>query len=201
MTDAYALQYLKTHGLYDGGCRKRFAGEIPSPYRVPWQNCPDTAGYYRTDDGFTAFITDSERGLTVWKKKTPSKEQAIRALIDKAALEDRIRFCRLFQENHAVFQKELKERLEKTYGYAPKNAERTIDYLSKDERVFFEFAYFILLGRFVPKPYAVKIRGFSAEYLYEKTCLTATGAFSYLIYLKEKPKQALTNLAAGLPRK
>lgn len=48
---------------------------------------------------------------------------------------------------------------------------------------------------------AIAIEGYSAERLVKSTYLRPVGAYTYLIYLREKPKEALEDLKRGLPRK
>lgn len=53
----------------------------------------------------------------------------------------------------------------------------------------------------MPAKNCCKIRGYSAQDIYEKTYLTEIGAYNYLIYLEKNPEQALENLRKGLSRK
>jgi hypothetical protein len=53
----------------------------------------------------------------------------------------------------------------------------------------------------VPEKYCYSVQGYTAQQLYETTYLDALGAFNYLVYLKRKPKEALADLKAGLPRR
>lgn len=75
------------------------------------------------------------------------------------------------------------------------------DYLRQDFHVLNEVKYYVVNGEFVPEKYAYKVQGYSAQHLFETTYLDVLGAFNYLIYLKRKPKEALADLKAGLPRK
>ena len=43
--------------------------------------------------------------------------------------------------------------------------------------------------------------GYTAETLHRDYNLSPLGAYNYLVYLKEDPNNALTDLKAGLPRK
>ena len=52
-----------------------------------------------------------------------------------------------------------------------------------------------------PRGTAISIEGYTAERLVTSTYLRPVGAYSYLIYLREKPKEALEDLKRGLPRK
>ncbi len=47
----------------------------------------------------------------------------------------------------------------------------------------------------------VSAEGYTAKMLFEKYPLSELGAFNYLIYLRESPREALSDLKKGLPRK
>lgn len=46
----------------------------------------------------------------------------------------------------------------------------------------------------------IEVEGFTAKILHEEYPLSILGAYNYLIYLREKPQEALENLKKGLPR-
>lgn len=91
--------------------------------------------------------------------------------------------------------------LRETYGMSKQQADDAWGYLAKDQRVLVEFKHYIATGSFVPASHCYKVQGYSAEQLCRTTCLTPLGAFNYLIYLQERPEEALANLNAGLPRR
>ena len=91
--------------------------------------------------------------------------------------------------------------LQKKYSISKSDAENTWEHLLHDFRILNEVKYFTLNNDFVSEKHCVKIRGYSARDIYEKTYLTEIGAYNYLIYLEENPEQALENLRKGLPRK
>ena len=91
--------------------------------------------------------------------------------------------------------------LQKKYSISKSDAEGTWEYLLYDFRILNEVKYFALNNDFVPAKNCCKIRGYSAQDIYEKTYLTEIGAYNYLIYLENHPEQALKNLRKGLPRK
>ena len=62
-----------------------------------------------------------------------------------------------------------------------------------------EFYDFIMTGSYPSNP--VKVEGFTAKELASNYPLSVVGAYNYLIYLREKPIEALNNLAKGLPIK
>lgn len=63
-----------------------------------------------------------------------------------------------------------------------------------------EFVYYILNGWSIDKTLLI-VEGFTAKKLLENYPLSVLGAYNYLIYLKEEPKDALDNLRKGLPRR
>ena len=91
--------------------------------------------------------------------------------------------------------------LQEKYSISKSDAEGTGEYLLYDFRILNEVKYFALNNDFVPAKNCCKIRGYSAQDIYEKTYLTEIGAYNYLIYLENHPEQALKNLRKGLPRK
>lgn len=46
----------------------------------------------------------------------------------------------------------------------------------------------------------IEEEGFTADMLHKQYPLSVLGAYNYLIYLRENPKEALMNLKKGLPR-
>lgn len=48
---------------------------------------------------------------------------------------------------------------------------------------------------------AICVQGYTAQTLSERTYLHPVGSYNYLIYLREKPEEALNKLKQGLPRK
>ena len=91
--------------------------------------------------------------------------------------------------------------LQKRYSIPKSDAEDTWEHLLHDFRVLNEVKYFALNNKFVPVKNCCKIRGYSAQDIYEKTYLTEIGAYNYLIYLEDHPEQALKDLKNGLLRK
>lgn len=91
--------------------------------------------------------------------------------------------------------------LRETYGMSEQESSAAWDYLKKDQKVLFELKQYIVTGSFVPDSCCYRVQGYSAEQLCRTTFLTPLGAFNYLIYLQERPEEALANLKAGLPRR
>lgn len=61
-----------------------------------------------------------------------------------------------------------------------------------------EFTGYILHGW--SKDRLLTIQGYNAKILSEEFPLSILGAYNYLIYLREKPEEALEKLKKGLPR-
>ena len=78
--------------------------------------------------------------------------------------------------------------------------EKNIDKLNRHEDIEMELYETIMYEAF-PVQGAVKVQGYSAEELKNKTRLTTLGAYNYLIYLREEPERALDDLHKGLPLK
>lgn len=89
----------------------------------------------------------------------------------------------------------------KTYSMSEQKANDMWNNLKWDMHVLFEFKYYVVNNEFVPDKFCYKVKGYSAEQLYKTTSLTPLGAYNYLVYLRKKPEEALTNLQKGLPRR
>ena len=48
---------------------------------------------------------------------------------------------------------------------------------------------------------SISVEGYTADKLLKLTDLRPIGAYTYLIYLREKPQEALDDLKKGLPKK
>ena len=91
--------------------------------------------------------------------------------------------------------------ISKTYSMSEQKANDMWNNLKRDMHVLFEFKYYVANNEFVPDKFCYKVRGYSAEQLYNATSLTTLGAFNYMVYLKRKPEEALANLQKELPRR
>lgn len=72
--------------------------------------------------------------------------------------------------------------------------------LEKHPDILKEFTQ-LLQTRQYPAHDAICIEGYTAQMLSERTHLHPVGSYNYLIYLREKPEEALHKLKQGLPRK
>lgn len=82
-----------------------------------------------------------------------------------------------------------------------KGLDGKIKELSRYPDVFEEFVNYILNGEKFSEHQCLEIEGYTAKRLTDETILTPLGAFNYLIYLREEPKEALADLKAKLPRR
>lgn len=80
-----------------------------------------------------------------------------------------------------------------------KCAKNIIKNLGRHKEVYYEFAYYVKNKHFSQD--SIIVEGYTAEQLYNNYPLSVIGAYNYLVYLLEEPKEALSNLKAGLPRK
>lgn len=81
-----------------------------------------------------------------------------------------------------------------------KRAESTLKKLSTHIDILAEFYFYVKNKRF--KEFnPITVKKISAKQLVDSTYLSPVGAYNYLIYLRESPKEALEDLKKGLPRK
>lgn len=82
----------------------------------------------------------------------------------------------------------------------PKIAASICDKMEKHTDIMTEFSEFIKTGEF-PTEGAISVGGYTAKLLAETTYLKPVGAYNYLIFLRNRPTEALAQLKKGLPRK
>ena len=79
-------------------------------------------------------------------------------------------------------------------------AENALKKLSSHIDILIEFYFYVKNRRF--KEFSpITVKKISAKQLVDTTYLSPVGAYNYLIYLRESPKEALEDLKKGLPRK
>lgn len=79
---------------------------------------------------------------------------------------------------------------------------QTLIEMGKQKDIFDEFMNGMRGDPFIfPETDAVSVEGFTASNLYENYPLSEMGAYNYLLYLRNNPKQAKMDLDNGLPRK
>ena len=108
-----------------------------------------------------------------------------------------------YREKHPL---EIKREKNKKYlieklGMKEKMANKALLKLTLHNKgdLYFEFSEFVETEQFVRN--GIKVEGYTAEDLYNTGKLSVLGAYNFLIYLREDPKNALADLKVGLPRK
>lgn len=95
----------------------------------------------------------------------------------------------------------LIDKLKREYQMTDKRAMLTLHKLRSQKDIYKEFLRVFAEGFFPDDDDAVNVEGFTAERLTRDYPLNAVGAYNYLIYLRENPEKALSDLRAGLPNK
>lgn len=94
----------------------------------------------------------------------------------------------------------IKEHLTNEYQMNEKKVTASLEKLSKHFDILNEFYFYAKNNRFKNFD-SITAEGISAKQLFDTTYLSPLGAYNYLIYLRESPKEALADLEKGLPRK
>lgn len=103
-------------------------------------------------------------------------------------------------ENHK-YEEELVNRVKILFQLNQKSAINALNKLEKYPDLFEEFKRGCSLETFAFPLEGIKVLDYDARMLYSQYPLSPLGAYNYLIYLQEKPKEALEDLKNGLPRK
>ncbi len=86
------------------------------------------------------------------------------------------------------------------YNMSEQRARTSYNKLLRQDDILNEFYFYIKNNRF--KNFnQIEVERYSAKQLYDTTYLEPLGAYNYLIYLRESPKEALEDLKKGLPIK
>lgn len=99
---------------------------------------------------------------------------------------------------HDINEKIIKEYIKKNNNLNEYRANQDYNELHKFTDIEEEFVYYVQFGW---KSDLLYVEGFTAKKLHEEYPLTVLGAYNYLVYLREEPKEALNNLNKGLPRR
>ena len=92
----------------------------------------------------------------------------------------------------------IKDYLDYKTDYSEKRKNSIIEKLHKYGDIYYEFYYYVMRETFED---GVEESGFCASKLVKEYPLSPLGAYNYLIYLREKPAEAIRDLKAGLLRK
>lgn len=92
--------------------------------------------------------------------------------------------------------------IQQRFRYSEKRAKIMIDQMRPYDDIFDEFFNYARVGKYCKKDkIKTEVCGYTAERLISEYNLSPLGAYNFLVYLKEKPENALKDLKAGLPRK
>lgn len=97
------------------------------------------------------------------------------------------------------FDKSLINKMQNKFSLSYISAVKELTKLNKYKDIYNEFEIGMENNDFVfPEVFAIKVEGYTAEYLHKNFNLSELGAYNYLIYLREKPEEALDDLKRGL---
>lgn len=99
------------------------------------------------------------------------------------------------------YDKRILSTLKNDFRMSEKRAVLAIQKLLKYKDIYDEFVLVTMSGKYVEESLAVSVEGYTAESLNSNYPLSLIGAYNYLIYLRESPREALEDLRKGLPRK
>ena len=97
------------------------------------------------------------------------------------------------------FQTLLRSYLESSVS--PNRMDAKVKEFSRHTDIYEELINYILAGEQFEETVSVAVEGYTDKRLMNETILTPIGAFGYLVYLREKPKEALADLKANLPHR
>ena len=99
------------------------------------------------------------------------------------------------------YDKTVMKLLKDQYKQTTKRAVLTIEKLMRHQDIYDEFVKrsFLAVNEKIDNP--ITVQGFTAEQLHNNFPLSILGSYNYLIFLREKPEEALEKLKQGLPRK
>ena len=99
------------------------------------------------------------------------------------------------------YDKELVRRMKEIFRLNQRRAVQSLDKLAAYEDIYDEFVKVIYGKKQDALEHPVSVEGYTAGALAERYPLSVLGAYNYLIYLRERPKEALADLEKGLRRK
>jgi len=99
------------------------------------------------------------------------------------------------------YDKRILSMLKSDFRMSEKRAVLAIQKLLTHKDIYDEFVLVAMSGKYAKESSVVSVEGYTAESLNSNYPLSLLGAYNYLIYLRESPKEALEDLKKGLPRK
>ena len=97
------------------------------------------------------------------------------------------------------FQTLLRSYLESSVS--PNRMDAKVKEFSRHTDIYEELINYILAGEQFEETVSVAVEGYTAKRLMNETIVSPIVAFGYLVYLREKPKEALADLKANLPHR
>lgn len=132
--------------------------------------------------------TDSDRGYVFDLKSFCSENEAVEYAKD--ILNKKI----LASKGNSRFEM-LQRYIQQKYGYSDKRASSMLNQMILYDDIFEEFFNYARVGKFCKKDKTqTQVCGYTAETLHCDYNLSPLGAYNYLVYLKEDPNNALTDL-------
>lgn len=142
------------------------------------------------------------------KEKNPNKEfvslkDAIRVYLEGSNDYDNIYFTKICEVQEILenyYDEKLKKYIKNNSSLPKQGIERMIKNLKSHSDLYAEIVDYILADNTYRRP-LISALGYDANRLCAEFNLTIVGAYNFIIYLREDPKNALADLKAGLPRK
>ena len=100
-----------------------------------------------------------------------------------------------------AYDKHVLNMLETKFRMSEKRSVLAVQKLLAHKDIYDEFVLTATSGQYTKESGAVSVEGYTAEALSSNYPLSMLGAYNYLIYLRESPKEALEDLKNGLPRR
>ena len=139
--------------------------------------------------------TDSDRGYVFDLKSFSSENEAVKYAKDILNK----KFMAI--KGNSRFEM-LQRYIQQKYGYSDKRASSILNKMVLYEDIYEDFFNYARVGKFCKKDKTqTQVCGYTAETLHRNYNLSPFGVYNYLVYLKEDPNNALTDLKAGLLRK
>lgn len=99
------------------------------------------------------------------------------------------------------YDKQILNLLKADFRMTEKRAVLALKKLQTHQDIYDEFVLVATTKKYTSKDRAITIEGLTAEKLNSDFPLSVIGAYNFLIYLRENPKEALEDLKKGLPRR
>lgn len=142
------------------------------------------------------------------KEKDPNKEfvslkNAIRVYLGVSNDYDNVLFTKICEAQDTLdkyYDGLLKIFIVNNSSLSEKRAEKMIKSLKIHLDLYAEIVDYLLADNIFKRPLVLE-KGYDVNRLCSEFNLTIVGAYNFIIYLREDPKNAIADLKAGLPRK